>query len=573
MSSSRKWLAALLMFHAALVLVAAVAWAGPAQVGKVLNRGNGAEPYTLDPHRAVSTSEDHIIGDMFMGLYTDDVNGNPMLGAAERVDVSADGRTWTFTLGPHAWSDGQPVVAADFVAALRRELDPKMAAQYASVLYPLKNALKVNKGEIALDQLGVKAVDARTLVIELEHPAPFLPELLTHYTTFPIPKHVVEQHPADWTRAENMVVNGPYKLAEWKPHDHVRLVKNPLFFDAENVKIDEVVFFPTEDDNAALKRYRAGELDTQERWPIAEHKWLSEHIPNEARHVTQLTSYYTSFNLTRKPFDDPRVRNALAMAIDREAIARDIYQGVYGDAADTFLPPGTAHVDRSAKVAWAGMTMDQRRAEAKRLLAAAGFGPDKPLRFVYRFIGNPDIKRAAVAMQAMWRDVGAFAELSSSEATVHWNVLQVRDFEVAYNTWTFDYNDAKSFLFQFQAASVQLNNSAYDNPVFEDLMRRADVEPDAAARGRLLGQANAQLLKDLPAAPLFFPYERRLVKSYVLNWTDNPRGVNRTRWLDIAEETDASPKAAGKDVGDEPGFWSWIGSWFSPDAWQRWWDS
>lgn len=557
----------------AIALVAAFGFAASASAAKVLNRGNGAEPYSLDPHRAVMTAENHIIGDMLMGLYTEDANGAPILGAAERAEVSTDGLTWTFTLRAHTWSDGRPVAAGDFVAALRRVLDPKTAAEYASVLYPLKNALKANKGEIAIDRLGVRAVDAKTLVIELEHPAPFLPELLTHYTTFPIPKHVVDKHLSDWTRAANMVVNGPYTLAEWKPHDHIRLVKNPLFYDAASVKIDEVNYFPTDDDNAALKRFRAGEIDTQERWPISEHKWLRDHIPNEARRATQLSIYYTTFNLTRKPFDDIRVRKALAMAIDRGAITADIYQGVYGDAAETFLPPGTANADRTAKVAWSGWSMEQRRAEAKRLLAAAGFGPAKPLKFVYRYIGIPDIKRAAIAMQAMWRDVGVEAELSSSEAKVHWNLLQVRDFDVAHNSWAFDYNDAKNMFFQFQVAAVQMNNSAYDSPVFEDLLRRADSEPDAAERGRLLGQANAQLLADLPSVPAIFPYVRHLVKGYVANWNDNPRDVNRTRWLDISGKPGPGMTATADAGEDTPGFWTWLGSWFSWDAWQKWWNS
>jgi oligopeptide transport system substrate-binding protein len=562
-------------------LIAAIfcvaAFAAPADAAKVLNRGNGAEPYSLDPHRAVMTPENNIIGDLLMGLYTDDNTARPILGAAESAETSPDGLSWTFKIRPHMWSNGTAVTADDFVFAFRRVLDPNTAAEYASVLYPIKNALKVNKGQLALDKLGVRAVDPKTLVIELEFPAPFLPQLLTHYTTFPIPKAVVEKYGSDWTRPERMITNGPYKLAEWRPHDHIRLVKNPLFYDAQNVKIDEVVYFPTDDDNAALKRYRAGEIDTQERWPIAEHKWLIANIPNETKRATQLTVSLTSFNMQRKPFDDIRVRKALAMAIDRNALATDVYQGVYGVAANTFLPPGTANVDRSAEVAWAGMTMDQRRAEAKNLLAQAGFSEAKPLKFAYRYIGNPDIKRAAVAMQAMWRDVGVQVELANSEAKVHWNLLQVRDFDVAYNTWAFDYNDAKNLFFQFQAAAVQMNNSAYNSPVFEDLLHRADAEPDGAKRGILLGQANARLLADLPAAPLMFPYVRHLVKSYVLNWQDNPRDVNRTRWLDIGDKPGpgmaANDPGAGAQASDGGGFWTWIGSWFSAEAWQKWWNS
>jgi oligopeptide transport system substrate-binding protein len=556
----------------AVVLAGALAFGAAAADGaKILRRGNGSEPHSLDPHRAVMTAENNIIGDMLLGLYTEDAAGLPIFGGAESATTSDDGLTWTFRLRPHTWSDGAPVTAEDYVFALRRVLDPNTAAEYASALYPIKNALKVNKGALATAKLGVRAEDARTLVIELEHPAPFLPELLTHYTTFPVPKHIVEKHGSNWTRADKIVTNGPYTLAEWQPHDHVRLVKNPRFYDAANVKIDEVFFLPSEDDNAALKRYRAGELDTQERWPISEYKWLTQNIPGEAKRSTQLTIAFVSFNMAKKPFDDIRVRKAVAMTIDNEALAKDVYQGVYGDVATTFLPPGTANVDRSAQVAWAGKPIAERRAEAKRLLAEAGFGPAKPLKFTYRYISNPDIKRGAIALQAMWQDAGIDVELAAAEAKVHWNLLEVRDFEVTYNTWSFDYNDAKNLFFQFEAAAVQMNNSSYNSPAFEALLGKADLEVDAAARAKLLGQANAMLLADLPATPLVFPYVRHLVKGYVLNWTDNPRNVNRTRWLDIGSRTASAPAEAGGE--QQQSFWDWLGSWFSWDAWAKWWNS
>ena len=562
----------------ASVLVAfALSVGGAAQAAKILHRGNGAEPYSLDPHRAIAVSENNIIGDMLMGLYTEDATGQPILGAAESVDTSADGLTWTFKLRSHTWSDGTPVSADDFVYAFRRVLDPNTAAEYASVLYPIKNALAVNKGQLPTDKLGIRAVDAKTLVIELENPAPFLPELLTHYTTFPIPEHLVTKVGSDWTRPGTMLSNGPYILAEWRPHDHVRLVKNPKFYDAANVKIDEVFYYPTDDDNAALIRYRAGELDTQERWPVSQSKWLSANIPNEARHSIQLSVSYMSFNMSRKPFDDIRVRKALAEAIDRSVIAKDVYQGVYGDVADCFLPPGMANADRSAKAPWDGAPMDQRQADAQKLLAQAGYGPGHPLKFTYRYISMPDTKKAAVAMQAMWNDIGVEAELVATESKVHWNLLQVRDFDVAQNGWIFDYNDAKNFFFQFQSAAVQMNNSAYDSPAFEDLLHRADIEKDLTARAKILGEADARLLADLPAIPQFFPYARHLVKSYVLNWIDNPRDVNRTRWLDLGVKPGPGDGTASTTTAtsaeSEGGVWSWLGSWFSAEAWQKWWNS
>ncbi len=557
-------------FRAALVL-ALLASAHSAYAEKLLRRGNGAEPHSIDPHRALTTSENSVIGDMFMGLYTDDAAGTPVLGAADAIETSKDGLTWTFKIRPHTWSDGSAVTADDFVFAFRRLLAQETAAEYASILYPVKNALQVNKGKLATSKLGVSAPDPATFVIQLEHPAPYLPQLLTHYTAFPVPKAVVEKLGNAWTRPANIVVNGAYKLKGWRPHDHIELVKNPLFYDATNVKIDRVIFYPIDDDSAALKRFRAGELDTQARWPISEFKWLSANAPGEARRTTALRLTFVSFNLLKKPFNDLRVRKAISLAIDGKTLARDVYQGVYGEAANSFVPAGTANIDHSPQVEWADWPMEKRLAESRRLLAEAGYGAGKRLKFTYRFIGNADIKRGAVALQAMWRKVGIDVEVQASEEKVHWNLLEVRDFEVAYNAWLFDYNDAKNLFLMFQVAAAQLNNSAYESAKFESLLQQSDSEPDVQARAKLLGQANAVLLADLPSVPLMFPYQRHLVKNHVLNWSENARDVNRTRWLDLDEKPVTTSSEAAPD--DNGGFWSWIGSWFSAEAWSKWWNS
>ncbi len=564
------------LLTALLAAAAMLSVAIPAEAEKILRRGNLAEPYSLDPQRATGTPENNIIGDLIMGLYTEAADAKPILGAAESVKTSDDGLTWTFKIRDHTWSDGTLVTADDFVFSLRREMNPATAAQYANVLYPIKNAEKVNKGTLPLDQLGVHAPDPQTLIIELENPAPFLPELLTHYTAFPLPQHVVEKYASDWTKPGNMISNGPYVLAEWRPHDHVKLVKNPKFWDAANVKIDEVYFYPTDNDEAALKRFRTDELDTQEQWPLNEHKWLQQHIPNEARSYTALNVTFTSFNVNRKPLDDVRVRRALAEAVDRQAIERDVYGHVYGVEALSILPPGTANVDQSAQVLWVGMTMEQRKADAKKLLAAAGFGPGHPLHLTYDYVQNPDVKRAAVAMQAMWKDVGADIELAATEFKVHYKLLETHNYDLAQTAWVFDYNDAKNMLFLFVSSTVEMNYPGYKNPVFDKLMARADSEKDVATRGKLLGQAAGVIMNDVPFAPNFYPYLRPLVKSYVLNWVNNPRDINRTRWLDMESKPGPQQNVAGTSGGataSEGGFWSWLGSWFSPEAWSRWWKS
>lgn len=558
------------------IVLAAIALASPARAEKELIRGNFGEPKSLDPHRASGTWENNIIGDMIVGLYTEDAKGQPILAAADDAKTSPDGLTWTFHIRPHTWSDGKPVVAGDFVFAMRRILDPKFAAEYGELLYPIKNALKVSKGDLTPDKLGVSAPTADTLIIELENPAPFLPQLLTHYTAYPIPQHVVEKYQSDWVKPGRMVSNGPYKLLEWRPHDHITLVKNDKFYDAENVKIDRVTFLPIGDDLAALKRYRAGEIDMQDRWPLTEMKWLRDNIPNEARRFPYLSVAYTTFNMTKKPFNDVRVRKAVALGIDREAIARDVFFGAYGIEATSFLPPGLQGVDMSSRVPYANTPMEARRAEAKQLLAAAGYGPGKPLRFTYNYISNPDAKRSAVAIQAMMKQIGVAVELVPTEPQIHYTTLKTKNYEAANAAWVYDYSDAKNMLYLFQSSTDQQNYPGYKNPEFDNLMARADAEPDGTKRGQLLGQAHALLMRDLPAAPTFHPFERTLVKPYVLGFVENPRIIFRTRWLDLGEKTGPAGTASGTGSGaqaSEGGFWSWLGSWFSYEAWSKWWNS
>ena len=569
-AARRGWL--LLGLAAAL----SVGVAAPAYADKELVRGNAGEPKSLDPHRATGTWENNIIGDMLMGLYTEAADSTPILGAADKAETSADGLRWTFHIRPHTWSDGKPVVAGDFVFAIRRILDPKFAAEYCEILFPIKNAEKVNKGKLPVDQVGVSAPNPETLIIDLENPAPYLPQLLTHYTTYPLPQHVVEKFKSDWMKPGNSVSNGPFMLKAWRPHDHVTLVKNPKFYDAANVKLDSVTFLPIEDDLAALKRYRAGEVDIQERWPLTEQKWLKQNIPNEARSFTYLSITYLTFNMTKKPFNDVRVRRAIAETIDRKAIAEEVFFGAYGKEASSFLPPGLAGVEYSAEVPYFKTPMAERIADAKKLLAEAGYGPNNPLKFTYNFINYPDAKRSAVAIQAMLRQIGVTMELVPGEPKIHYDALKTKNYEAANAAWVFDYGDAKNFLYLFESTTVQQNYPGYNNPEYDALMKRADAEPDGAKRAKLLGEANGVLVRDLPAAPQFHQYERTLVKPYVLNFVENPRIIFRSRWMDLGNKPGPAGTATGPGGGaqaSEGGFWSWLGSWFDPAAWDRWWNS
>ena len=305
---------------------------------RALNRGNGAEPDTLDPHLASTQYESNILGDMFLGLMTEDAAGNPVPGAATGFTASDDGLVYTFTLRDHVWSDGTPVTAHDYVYSYRRMLDPKTAAQYAAILYPIKNAQAVNAKQCPGEDLGVRALDDRTLQIEFMVEVPYVAQLFTHYATFAVPPHVVERFGDQWQRPQNMVTNGAYTLKEWVSNDHIQLVKNPRFYDARNVTIERVTYYPTQDFSAALKRFRAGEIDTQMGVPSQEIGWLKYNMPGALQVTPYVQTEYVLFNLGAKPMDDLRVREALSLAIDREVIAsRVMHAGE--QAAYAFVPP------------------------------------------------------------------------------------------------------------------------------------------------------------------------------------------------------------------------------------------
>ena len=251
----RKLLSATML--AISLLVAAGAFSAPALAEVVYNRGSAAEPESVDPHKTSTVYEAHVLRDLFEGLVMQDAKAELIPGAAESWTVSDDGKVYTFKLRKDAvWSDGSPVTADDFVYSFHRLEDPATGAEYASMLYPVVNAEEVNTGKAKPEEMGVKAVDANTFEVTLKAPTPYFLEMLTHQAAYPVNKASIDKLGADWIKPGNLVSNGAFTLAEWVPNDHIKMVKNPKFHDAANVKIDVVNFIPTEDRSSAMKRYR-----------------------------------------------------------------------------------------------------------------------------------------------------------------------------------------------------------------------------------------------------------------------------------------------------------------------------
>ncbi|MGX6647362.1 peptide ABC transporter substrate-binding protein [Maricaulaceae bacterium MS644] len=547
MTFTRRFALALAAGASALTL-AACSGGGSESDGVVLHRGNGAEPLSLDPHKASGTWENNIIGDMFIGLFTEDAAGEPIPGMAESWEVSEDGLIWTFTLREAQWSDGEPVDAYDFEFAMRRILDPATLAQYASLLYPIENARLVNTSELPPEELGVNALDARTLQIKLEFPAPYLPGLLTHYTTFPVPRHVVEEHGDAWIQPQNIEVNGPYKLVNWRANDFVLAERNPLFWDNENVCVDEVFYYPTVDNPAAERRVRNGELDLNVDFAGQNLEFLRREVPEYVRINPYLGIVYFSFNTTEAPFDDPRVRNALGMAIDRTFIAEEILQAGQIPAY-SFVPPGVNDYPDTARIEWFDTPIEERRVMARALLEEAGYGPDNPLQFEYTHRTTGDNPRVAPVVQQDWELIADWvdAEIIGIETQIHYSNLRAGDYAIGDGGWIGDYNDAYNFLFLAETGSIPMNYSRWSSEAYDTLVDQANRTLDAEERGRMLAEAEQMMLDEMPYVPIVYYVNKALVNPDVTGWEDNLVHIHRTRYLCTvdAEAAAAAADAAG----------------------------
>lgn len=499
-----------------------------------LDVANGGEPLSLDPHKCTGTWENNILGNMFIGLTTEDARADPIPGMAERWETSPDGLTWTFYLRRANWSDGEPCDAHDFEFAFRRILDPATLAQYASFLYPIKNAQAVNSGEMPVDQVGVTALDDHTLEIRLEHAAPYLPQLLKHYTAYPIPKHVVERVGDAWTNPANIVVNGPYTLVRWWSNYIVHLERNPGFFDNDNVVLEHLYFYPSTDVQAAARKVMSGEAGWSTRFPSNQVDQLRRDLPGFARVFTYLTINYFSFNMTKPPFDDIRVRRAMTMAYDRQFVANQIYR-TGEEPAFKFVPPGVANYPATARFSWADQPIAQRKQEAERLLRAAGYGPNNPLRFSFSHRNTSDNPRVAVVAQNDWNSVAPWVtvELRGVETQVHYANLRAKNFDCGDGGWIGDYNDAKNFLYLFESRTGPQNYPSYNNPTYDGLVHQSDFEPDAQRRAQLMLQAEQLLLDECPLCPSVFINSTNLVHPDITGYEDNIEDIHRARWFGI----------------------------------------
>jgi oligopeptide transport system substrate-binding protein len=487
---------------------------------------------TLDPAKGTGIPESTVTYLLYEGLTQRDAKGRLVPGMAERWTISKDGLTWTFTLRPAKWTNGQAVTAGDFEYAWKRALDPAIASDYAYQLYYIKNGKAFNTKKITDPNLiGVKAKDARTLVVTLEAPTPFFGDLLSFHTLMPVPKAVVTANPTWAGKAQTFVGNGPFMLKEWTRQHRIVVERNPNYWDAKSIKLQRIEFSMIEAESTALAQYEAGQLDGSSSVPVADIPRLQR--AGDFKANPYIGTYYYLFNTTRKGLDDARVRRALTLAINRTVITQSITRA--GEKpATAFVPFGITVNNVDFRTAGGALMPIYDPAQAKRLLAEAGYPDGKgfpPLTILYNT--SQRHKTIAEAIQEMWsRNLGIKVNLTNQEWKVYLQTREEHNFDIARAGWIGDYRDPKTFLDMFITGS-SFNEGLWSNKEYDRLVDLTTKTADQAVRMKAFHEAEQIFVKEMPLAPIYFYVNPILYKSYVHGIETDPTGppLLRNVWI------------------------------------------
>lgn len=482
---------------------------------QVLRRGNQSEPQSLDPHKSEGVPESNIQRDLYEGLTIEAPDGSVVPGVAHSWDISDDGLEYVFHIREDArWSNGEPVTAHDFEYGLRRSVDPKTLSNYSVMLRPILNAEAIIAGELPPESLGVRAIDDLTLEIRMSGPTPYFLGVLNHSASYPVHRPTVEEYGDRWARPGRLVSNGAYRLRDWVMQSHVVLERNPYYWDNDNTRIDEVWFYPIENQSTELQRYRANALDMTFELPFRQLGWIRANLPDELVISEYLGIYYYGLNVTRAPFKENfELRHALNLAVDRDILSAQVTTA--GEIPAYGYVPGAANYEQYVPE-WAAWTQAERVAEARRLYAAAGYSAERPLRLQILYNTHENHRTIAVAISSMWKEtLGVETELVNEEWKVYLETRRTKQSTQVYRAgWIGDYNDAFNFLEVMHSASG-LNDSGWSNARYDELLALASQESDLARRAGYLHEAERVLMNDMPLIPVYFYVTKRLVKPWV----------------------------------------------------------
>ena len=498
----------------------------------------GIDPRTIDPALNHALDGAQVDINIFDGLLRMSYSDKPEAACAESWEVSDDGLTWTFHLRENLkWSDGEKLTAQHFKDGFLRAIDPETGSPYANLTYFIKNAKAFYDGKASRDEVCISAPDERTLVIQLEHHNPLMLEYMAFQLFVPARMDVVNENPRGWAaRPDTLVCNGAFMLESWRHGDggEIVLVKNPHYWDAENVKIDRLRFVLINDSNTAYAAFRTGRIDYMSSVP-------NQMVPvllktGAVRALPILGTAFCGFNVTRKPLDDVRVRKALSLAIDRKTITEKVLLAGQTPATGVICGsiPGTTDAQDFRTEGGAFLPEHADPDEARRLLAEAGYPDGKGFpKISFKYPSSPTGKQFGEVLQGMWKQVlGIEVELLNEEWKVFLETRQKLDYDMSWSAWIFDFADAAGILETFISDSP-LNDNGYKNPAFDDFMRKAAYEMDRAKRINYLHEAEKILMDDIPVAPVFFYASIEMKSKRVNNIHKTVTGLVLFRYAEV----------------------------------------
>ena len=493
------------------------------------------EPASLDPMKAVGLPEIQVMRDLFEGLTSQDAKGQIVPGVAESWS-SNDNKIWLFTLRKDArWSDSSPVTAQDFVYSWQRLVDPKNSSPFAwfAALSGIENAEAITKGSMSPEKLGVTATDATHLKVTLSRPVPWLPAMMANAALFPVPQKVIQAEGDAWTAPGKLVGNGAYQLQTRVVNEKIVLVRNKHYWDDKHSVLTQVTFLPINEESSATKRYRAGDIDITESFPKNMFALLKKSLPGEVYTPDQLGTYYYAFNTQKGPTADVRVRKALSWSIDRRIIAEKVL-GTGEKPAWHFTPDVTAGFT-SQQSYLQQHSQQELNAQAKALLAAAGYGPAKPLHLTLLYNTSESHQKIAIAVASMWKKtLGAEVTLQNQEWKTYIDSRNSGNFDVIRASWVGDYNEPSTFL-SLLTASHSGNIARFNSAEYDALLAKASTETSVQARNADYNKAEQIIADQAPIAPLYQYTNGRLIKPWVKGYPiTNPEDVaySRELWIE-----------------------------------------
>ena len=508
----------------------------------VLHYGNGTEPQGLDPHIVTGLPESHIVRALFEGLAVKNpYTLEPEPGVAQRWEISADGLTVTFYLNPEArWSNGDPVVAQDYVWSWRRALHPLMGNQNAYMLYPVLNAERFATGKIEdFDQVGVKALDSHTLQVTLGAPTPYFVQLMDHHSTFAVHRSTLEKFGSatdrftPWTRAGNIVGNGAFTLQEWKLNRRIVVEKSATYWDRDRVKLNGVVFYPTENTSSEERMFRVGQLHYTQTIPLDKIPTYRAMENSPFVNAPYLGTYYYLLNTTQAPLDDVRVRHALSLALDRERLIKTVLHDAYLPAY-SITPPGTLGYQPPKLV-------DHKPERARELLAQAGFpqGQGWPgLELTYNT--SESHRKVAVALQQMWKDtLNIDITLTNQEWKVYLDSVDQMNFQMARRGWIGDYVDPNNFLDLFLCQGGNNSTGFCDSRYDDMILRQAPRAPSRQERYRIFYAAETLLMEQMPLIPIYTYTSSHLIHPSVKGMPSNLMDSLNLKYVSLDPQWDS----------------------------------